>query len=547
MVMRAEGKSSGELVAAPSPDEAGAAGPPRVSGEVAIDVESSPPRRDSLAPPTRGSAPPIFAPFDPRDLIGVMVGSYRIERVIGNGGVGCVYAARHPTIGSSVAVKVLHPHVATSPDAHARFLREARASAEIGGAFIPRYFDFGELSDGRAYAVMELLSGETIDERIERRGKLSLEETTRWLIQIAQVLGEAHARGIIHRDIKPDNLFIARDSQGEESIRVLDFGIAMTVSDGDKRLTQSGVFVGTPVYCPPEQMFGQAVTASADIYALAATGYQMLTGVVPFDGHMGDLFDAKTRHEPPSIRKHRDDLPRVVDATLRRALSRRPEKRFATTAEFERAVASWLTASRSKPRWRPSGRLAMGALALATLSFCLVMLVRAAFSGDSWGGELRSDVVQLAPALPAAMAREPSGTVPTGTLIQALVAGGNVRSDDGAIPPWVEPGAGPDRTAPDSALTGRGGPTESDLFPIDESVRHAHSDSAPLESASDRARSERASSSPTQASREIAATRRSRSRAARHQTPAHQRTRPMSSTTNSHAGAGPIIADPFLD
>lgn len=317
---------------------------------------------------------PRGVPLAPADLVGLMVGSYRVMELVGTGGMGSIYRAEHPEIGTEVAIKVLLPEVAGSTDAVARFSQEARASSAIGSTHIPRYYDFGRLSDGRAYAVMEFLEGESVAKRLSRRGPFSVDEAARFLRDVARALGEAHALGIVHRDIKPENLFIAQNKKGEESIKVLDFGIAKltTSREAAEQLTQTGEFVGTPTYCAPEQIFGHSIGPATDIYALGATAYEMLTGTPPFTGDFSDIFASKGREMPPSVRAIDASIPERVDITLRRALASRAAERFGTMEEFEEALRAWETSDSSSIEKTPNHRArvlaSMGVLSFAALA-----------------------------------------------------------------------------------------------------------------------------------------------------------------------------------
>jgi serine/threonine protein kinase len=284
---------------------------------------------------------------EPTDLVGSMIGSYRVRSLIGTGGMGWVYRAIHPQIGTEVAIKVLLPEVAASSEVIQRFAQEARASSAIGSPHIPKYYDFGTLSDGRAYAVMELLEGETVGDKIARVGPLPLAEVVEIVEQAAEALRCAHVANVIHRDVKPDNIFLAKTPEGGETVKVLDFGIAKALTRNgtqpSTRLTQVGTFIGTPAYCAPEQMYGGAVGPETDVYALAATTYEMLTGCVAFDGDVAEVFAAKSK-AIPSVSARIPGLPSIVDATITCAMAYMPEDRFASMDELREAVRGWLSA-----------------------------------------------------------------------------------------------------------------------------------------------------------------------------------------------------------
>ncbi|MEM9069705.1 MAG: protein kinase [Myxococcota bacterium] len=277
------------------------------------------------------------------DLTDSQVGSYRVTGLLGRGGSGAVYEGVHPTIGTRVAIKVLRSDIPRVDEAIERFIREARTSNSLESPYIPRYFDFGRLPDGRAFAVMEYLEGQTVEEHLEEHGAMDLEDAKTILSQVTTALAAAHAAGVVHRDIKPSNLLITRDAEGREVVKVLDFGIAKVIVPGehDTRLTQENVFIGTPLYSAPEQVDSQGVGPEADVYALGATAFEMLTGEPPFSADdLSSLFAAKLS-SPPSVRTHVPSLPGSIDTTLRRALAPRPTDRFQTLSDFQASLETW--------------------------------------------------------------------------------------------------------------------------------------------------------------------------------------------------------------
>src|SRR6185503_19571992 len=200
---------------------------------------------------------------------GTRLGAYRVLRKIGSGGMGSVWLAEHVALGRRAALKVLHPQYSTRADIVRRFFNEARATTAIADPGIVQVFEVGEDDDGRAFIVMELLDGEPLDRRLKREGALTLADGLRLLRQVASTLGAAHARGIVHRDIKPDNIYIVRDPEvpGGERAKVLDFGIAKLLdlpSGGDTRTAQ---LIGTPKFMSPEQCRGSGrVDQRSDVY-----------------------------------------------------------------------------------------------------------------------------------------------------------------------------------------------------------------------------------------------------------------------------------------
>ncbi len=200
-----------------------------------------------------------------------MIGAYRIQKRIGEGGMGSVWLAEHTMLGRRAAIKVLHPEFSTKPEIVTRFFNEARAATAIAAPGIVQIFDFGHHTDGSAYIVMELLDGEPLDQRLARLGALAVPDALRIMRQVASALGAAHARGIVHRDVKPENIFIVRDSEvaSGERAKVLDFGIAKLASDQGAVRTQTSAVMGTPLYMSPEQCRGAGhVDQRSDVYSL---------------------------------------------------------------------------------------------------------------------------------------------------------------------------------------------------------------------------------------------------------------------------------------
>jgi serine/threonine-protein kinase len=289
--------------------------------------------------PRDGSATqelPGETPSDP--LVGTIVdGRYRIERKIGEGGMGVVYRAVHTALGKKLALKVLRGEMAQDVAVVQRFVNEARAASAIGHENIIDIFDFGRLADGSAYFVMEYLEGEPLTAFVRRGGSVPVRDVVHVLRQIASALAAAHARGIVHRDLKPDNIFLVKREGRPLFVKVLDFGIAK-VGGASSKLTKTGMVFGTPHYMSPEQAAGQAVDHRADIYSLGVIMYEMLVGRVPFDADsvMGIL--TKHMFEPPvppsqALGAGGARLGALEDITLR-ALQKKPEHRYSTMGEL---------------------------------------------------------------------------------------------------------------------------------------------------------------------------------------------------------------------
>ncbi|KAB2899443.1 MAG: serine/threonine protein kinase, partial [Kofleriaceae bacterium] len=252
-------------------------------------------------------------------MIGTVVGAWKIEERLGEGGMGTVYAARHTTMGRRGAVKVLKAEMTRQPETVQRFFNEARAAAAIESPGIVDVFDMGQTADGTAYLVMELLEGESLAQRLRRTRGMAAETAARLARQIAGALAAAHERGIVHRDLKPDNIFLVPDAEttAGERVKLLDFGIAKLHGElaADAPVTHTGALFGTPVYMSPEQCKGGvAVDHRADLYALGCILYQMLCGRVPFlAAGLGELLSMHMFEKPAPPRSLVPSVPDVLE------------------------------------------------------------------------------------------------------------------------------------------------------------------------------------------------------------------------------------------
>ncbi|MCB9558105.1 MAG: serine/threonine protein kinase [Deltaproteobacteria bacterium] len=299
------------------------------------------------------------------DLVGMRAGSYRLVQLLGSGGLGSVWLGEHPVIGSKVAIKILHPEMCESAEAVRRFVIEAQAVNRVDSPHIVKTFDFGKLPDGRDYAVMELLEGETVGQRLERAGAFSWSQARPVLLQLAEALTAAHDAGIVHRDLKPDNIHLAQ-RESTTLVKVLDFGIAKLL-DADVATTHQtrlGVCIGTPLYAPPEQVAGQPIGPAADIYAFGALIYEMLGGQPPFVGTIQEVLTAKMSQTPEplaSVCKAPPMLAQLVDRMLDRDPKLRPasievlrllNETPTDLAQLRRTHAGW-TVEPSEPQPQP--------------------------------------------------------------------------------------------------------------------------------------------------------------------------------------------------
>jgi serine/threonine protein kinase len=281
------------------------------------------------------------------DLSGTIVaGKYRVERLLGQGGMGSVWAGRHVTLGQLVAIKFVHPKLAGSADARRRFDNEAKAAARIKSRHAVAVYDHGVSEAGQPYIVMEYLEGEALERAIRRRGKLPFSEVVQIVAQSARALSAAHEAHVVHRDLKPDNIFLAQDSEASRlgyGVKLVDFGIAKVVQDEAETgaaSTQAGMVLGTPHYMSPEALTATApVGAAADIWSLGACAFAAAVGRVPFEGDaIGDVVLKVCASPLPVPSKLEPSLPKAFDAWFARCCSRDISQRFKTAGEAADAL-----------------------------------------------------------------------------------------------------------------------------------------------------------------------------------------------------------------
>ena len=262
---------------------------------------------------------------------------YELEELVGTGGMSSVYRAHDRLLERDVALKVLHQQFTDETDYVERFRREARSVAQLSHPNIVTVIDRGE-QDDRQFIVFEYVAGENLKALVEREGPLPEEDAVRLALQIARALGFAHEHGLVHRDVKPQNVLLNGDGQA----KVTDFGIARSL-DVKGGLTQTGTVMGTSDYIAPEQARGSRVDAQSDIYSLGAVLYELLTGEVPFSG---DNFVAVAMQHinepPPSVRERRPDVSPRLDAAIRRAMAKEPRDRFGSMDELCRELSACL-------------------------------------------------------------------------------------------------------------------------------------------------------------------------------------------------------------
>jgi serine/threonine protein kinase len=284
----------------------------------------------------------------PGDLLG---GKYRVERVLGAGGMGIVVAARHVELDTRFALKLMRKSAVRDADSVERFVREARAAVQLKGEHCVHVVDVGKLDDGAPYIVMELLVGRDMAALVANEGARSSAEAVDYILQACEGIAEAHALGIVHRDVKPQNLFVTKGVDGRPLVKVLDFGLAKTLAASKemRALTQTTAVMGSPQYMSPEQMrASREVDRRTDLWSLGVCLYELLVGKPPFDGMTVPELCSMVLKEPPSPMP--SDIPRGLIKIVMRCLEKDPAKRYATVAELADALDAFATTSGAAER-----------------------------------------------------------------------------------------------------------------------------------------------------------------------------------------------------
>jgi serine/threonine protein kinase len=369
--------------------------------------------RNAEPKPETGPAPsPSPGPADASLLPGTR---YRILREIGRGAMGVVYEATHVDLGRVVALKVLPKERCLSPEHELRFRQEARASARLRHPNLVALHDFGVAADGRPYYAMELLEGETLERYMERERGMDFREAIRVGVETCSALECAHAAGLVHRDIKPGNVFLTRDGK----VKLLDFGLVLSEPEAAQRHPEALKVTGTVEYMAPEQAAGEVVDDRADLYALGATLYELITGRLP---HVAPttlaLIDRKLRSMPesPCERAPGRGIPKALDQVVMKALSRYPAQRYKSATEMRVALDAALMAPVLQRRMRR--RIAAAALASATTLFAMVAFksshdpaVRARALSMFGAKTVQVEAQAAAPALTTTMVDPPVATL----------------------------------------------------------------------------------------------------------------------------------------
>ena len=290
-------------------------------------------------------------------MLGTTIGNYKITAEIGQGGMGIVYLAEHPSLGRKAAVKVLHPRLAAEPNTVSRFFHEARASNAIRHPNIVEAYDYGTLPDGATYIIMEYLEGQSLSARLDDVGRFPVRMALDFAQQAAGALAAAHAKGIVHRDLKPDNLFVTPDprSPSSELIKILDFGIAKLAANVDSAFshkTHTGALMGTPLYMSPEQCLGvKEVDHRTDIYSLGCILYEMLCGAPPFVSEgFGALVNMHINQAPEPPSKLSPNVSPSTEKLILKMLAKKVDERFQSMTEVREALLAEIARA---PTYRP--------------------------------------------------------------------------------------------------------------------------------------------------------------------------------------------------
>ena len=340
----------------------------------------------------------------------IIGGKYRVKGLLGKGGMGLVLHGEHLRLDEEVAIKLLLPAMREVAGMTTRFLREAQAASKIKSRHVARVTDVDVMPDGTPYMIMEYLDGMSLAWLRKQRGALPIPDAVRYVLEACDAIAEAHALGIVHRDLKPANLFLAQGRDGDEIVKVLDFGISKIDAPGEQDTTKTGQMMGSPKYMAPEQMLSMHdVDGRSDIWSLGAILYDFVAGRTPFVAETTPQLCSLVLHGTPlPPRQFRADLPEALEAVILRCLERQPDKRFASVAELVAALAPFAPAGAHIPAPRaPSpGKAHTG----------------------SWSG--------VRPALPTPAAKEGDGEKPT----EAVPAGLHMPVSPSGTPPSVRGG-----------------------------------------------------------------------------------------------------------
>jgi serine/threonine-protein kinase len=279
----------------------------------------------------------------------VIAGKYRVDRVLGSGGMGIVVAANHLQLQHAVALKFLQPDALGSKDALNRFLREGQVLARLKSPHVARVMDVGTLEHGEPYLVMEYLQGSDLGTVLRERGRLPIAEAVSYVLQACEAVAEAHANGIVHRDLKPSNLFLTQGADGLPLVKVLDFGIAKAphvAAEREALVTTTGSLMGSPLYMSPEQIRSpKRVNTRTDIWSLGVILYELLSGITPFEGETPSAALAAIIADAPTpLRTIRREVPVELEAAVARCLKKEADSRTGSILELAQSLEEFVTA-----------------------------------------------------------------------------------------------------------------------------------------------------------------------------------------------------------
>jgi serine/threonine protein kinase len=368
-------------------------------------------------------------PQDPFIGRSILDGQFEIVQKIGTGGMGAVYKASQPAMNRMVAIKILHPKLADRQDLTSRFRREARAMSQLTHPNTTKVFMYGELpEDESLYIVMEYLEGKNLNQRVRREGPLPVERAIPILAAVCEALDEAHQLGIVHRDMKPENIFLCNQGGLKDYPKVLDFGLAKVterqMKPGSVILTQEGMVFGTPEFMSPEQAQGKTLDARSDIYSLAVILYEVLTGKLPFVARTPMEYIQKHVMEPPISLNQRVEgkqFPRRLEQVINKALAKNPDERYQVASDFARALQDSLEPAADEPeaplpRDATGERAALAATQVAVPTSNNASQAAAAAKGPAGPLPVQEGAAQQLPAT------RPSGAPSAGLLIGVAAA-----------------------------------------------------------------------------------------------------------------------------
>jgi serine/threonine-protein kinase len=278
----------------------------------------------------------------------VLAGKYRVDRVLGVGGMGVVVQATHVQLDERVALKFMLPEAMANADVAGRFLREARLAVKLKSEHVAKVMDVGTLESGSPYIVMEFLEGTDLNHLLEKHGPLPFADVAEYVIQACDAIAEAHGIGIVHRDLKPANLFLTRRADGAPLVKVLDFGISKQNQLGESggTVTRTSIMMGSPYFMSPEQMrSAKDVDARSDVWSMGVVLYQLLTARLPFESDtLGGIMAAVLQDDPSMLSTYRPDVPHAFEAIVRRCLQRDPAARAPGVGEIAMILAPYAPA-----------------------------------------------------------------------------------------------------------------------------------------------------------------------------------------------------------